>query len=130
MLITGRLNKNVSLIVDSQANVNLLIGDAAVSIIGSKSLNDLLNGTSLNLSISKFHINIYQEGIEFDTNSMMNIFKNSFLNDDKEYVQENLATDVNINSTLKEHSNQDIKIEIRNKQKVKISRTIIKPKHK
>jgi len=130
MLLIGRLNKNVSLIMDSNGNLNVLIGNEAVSIIGNQSLSDLLNGTSLNLSISKFHINIYQQGLKLNEDLMINIFKKSFFRDDKEYAFEELTTDVNINSALKQHANQDIKIEIRNKQRVKISRTIITSKIK
>jgi hypothetical protein len=130
MLITGRLNKNVSLIMDSNANVNVLIGENSISIIGNKSLFEFFNGTSINLSLSKFHINIYQQNLELREDVMMNIFKKSIYRDDKDYVHEDLPTDINISSAIKEHQNQDIKIEIRNKQKVKISRTIISSKNK
>jgi len=128
MLLMAIKSVPVSMIFDANKNLNILIGDTFINLVGENHYNDFLRETFLNVSINEFYDNIYVRSKEDKQQTFINMYKNSLLQPDKEYKTEELPLNSNISSILKDYPNQDITIEVRNKKKSKVSRIIIKNK--
>ena len=128
MLLIAIKSIPVSMIFDANKNLNTLIGDKFINLVGDKHQYDFFKETFLNVSLNEFYDNIYVRSKEQDEETFMNMLKRASLPNDKECTMEVLSTDVNFSLIIKEHPNQDILIKVRNKKKFEVSRIIITSK--
>lgn len=120
----------VSVVYDSECNLVISINNYYFNTDGKPLYELNLEGTYLSVSISEIVSSVLLKTKESGHKQFVEMFQSAIMKPDKEYKYEELPIDININSAIKEYQNQDILIEIRNKKKHNIKRTIISPKKK
>jgi hypothetical protein len=128
MLYISQKSNNVSLVFDTDKNMILMIDDTIFNLEGKETPNFNFGGTFLNISVSEIISNVLIKSKESGHREFIKMFQNTNIKPDKNYIEKELPIDINISAALKEYDNQDILIEVRNKRKYKIKRTIISPK--
>ena len=128
MLYISRKGNRVSLVFDTDKNMILMIDKTTFNLDGKEAPIFNLGGTFLSISVSETISNVLIKSKETRHRDFVEMFQSASVRPDKNYNEEMLPNDINISSAIKEYDNQDILIEIRNKKKSKIKRTIISPK--